>query len=134
MTPFVRFNLVGVLGFAVQTGMLVALDRMGLPVIPATLVAVEAALLHNFAWHERWTWAGMKTGTCLGRLMRFHVSNGLISMIGNAALTGAMVQAGTPLVVASLAAVLSCALLNFAAAHVWVFCAKTWPTLHGHLQ
>jgi putative flippase GtrA len=132
--PFVRFNIVGIIGFVVQLCALVALDAAGLPVMLATAVAVEAALLHNFAWHERWTWAGLATGTRGGRLARFHLSNGLISILGNAALTGALVHAGAPLVLANLASVLTCALLNFAAAHLWVFCAKTWPTLHGHLQ
>jgi putative flippase GtrA len=100
----------------------------------ATCLAVEAALLHNFAWHERWTWAGCTMGTPARRLARFHVSNGLTSIAGNAALTTMLVHAGAPLVLANLVAVLTCALLNYASAVLWVFCAKTWPTVHGHLQ
>jgi putative flippase GtrA len=134
MTRFVRFNVVGIAGFIVQVSMLVALDRLGLPVVAATALAVEAALLHNFAWHERWTWAGLEGSSRAARLVRFHVSNGLISIVGNVALTNALVHAGAPLVAANVAAVLTCAVLNFAAAHAWVFCAKTWPTFHGHLQ
>ena len=134
MTSFLRFNVVGVMGFALQLGVLVALDAAGLPVVVATCLAVEAAILHNFAWHERWTWAGLATGTRVGRLARFHVSNGLISIAGNALLTSLLVEAGAPLIIASAAAVVACALLNFTSAHLWVFCAKTWPTLHGHLQ
>lgn len=134
MTPLVRFNLVGAMGFAVQLGTLWTLHRAGVPVALATCLAVETAVLHNFAWHERWTWAGRTTGTRGGRLARFHASNGLISMAGNAVLTTTLAGAGAPLVLASLAAVLTCALLNYASALVWVFCAKTWPTVHGHLQ
>ena len=134
MTAFVRFNLVGVAGFAVQLGTLSALYAAGMPVALATGLAVEAAILHNFMWHERWTWAGQVTGTRAQRLARFHVSNGLISIAGNALLTTGLVQAGAPLVLANLAAVLTCALLNYASAILWVFCAKTWPTVHGHLQ
>ena len=26
------------------------------------VLAVETALLHNFVWHERWTWADRKAG------------------------------------------------------------------------
>jgi putative flippase GtrA len=73
-------------------------------------------------------------GSRLQRLARFHLSNGLISIAGNAVLTAALVHAGMPLLPSNLASVLTCALLNFAAAHLFVFCAKTWPTLHGHLQ
>lgn len=134
MTQFVRFNVVGVLGFAVQLATLLALHAAGVPVALATLIAVEAAVLHNFAWHERWTWAGTAAGTTAGRLARFHLANGLISIAGNVALTSAIVAAGAPLILANLAAVAACSLANFAAAHLWVFCAKTWPTFHGHLQ
>ena len=134
MTAFARFTIVGAMGFVLQLSALVAFDAAGLPVAVATCLAVEAAILHNFVWHERWTWAGMTTGTAAGRLARFHLSNGLISMAGNAVLTATLVDAGVPLVIANVSAVLTCALLNFAAAHLWVFCAKTWPTVHGHLQ
>jgi putative flippase GtrA len=134
MTPFIRFNIVGAIGFGVQLGVLAALTTIGVPALPATCLAVEAALLHNFAWHERWTWADMSAGTRTGRLARFHLSNGFISILGNAAITTALFDAGAPLLAANVAAVVTCALLNFAAAHLWVFCAKTWPTVHGHLQ
>ena len=134
MTRFVRFNVVGVLGFIVQVSALIALDRLGVPVLAATALAVEAAILHNFAWHERWTWSGLTTGSRAGRLARFHLSNGVISIAGNVALTAVLARSGAPLVAANVAAVLTCALLNFTAAHVWVFCARAWPTFDGHLQ
>jgi putative flippase GtrA len=134
MRTFVRFNAVGTIGFLVQVGTLIALDRVGVPLALGTVIAVEAAILHNFAWHERWTWAGMANGTRRGRLARFHVSNGLISIAGNVLIIGALAAAGTPVVAASVAAGLTCACLNFATAHLWVFCATTWPTFHGRLQ
>jgi putative flippase GtrA len=134
MTPFVRFNIVGVLGFLVQVSTRLTLTGVGVPIPLAICLAVEAALVHNFVWHECWTWAGMTSGTCAGRLARFHVSNGVISILGNITMTAALVNAGAPLVIANIVAVLICALLNFIAAHLFVFCAKTWPTLHGHLQ
>jgi putative flippase GtrA len=134
MTTFARFNLVGLAGFVVQAGVLAALHTIGACVALATCLAVEAAILHNFVWHERWTWAGTTRGSRAGRLARFHASNGLISMAGNVALTGVLVQAGAPLVVGNAAAAGICALANFAAAHAWVFCATTWPIFHGRLQ
>jgi putative flippase GtrA len=131
---FLRFHIVGVIGFAVQLMVLAALEIAGAPVLAATAIAVEAAILHNFVWHERWTWAGTLSGTFGSRLARFHLSNGLISIVGNIAMTAALVASGAPLVLANVAAVLTCAVLNYAVASMWVFCAKTWPTLHGHLQ
>ena len=133
MTRLARFNIVGVLGFAVQLGVLIALEAAGWPVFFATIVAVEVAVLHNFAWHERWTWADVP-GSRGARLARFHAVNGVISLGGNAVITAALARAGAPVVVANLAAVLTCAMLNFAGAHLYVFCAKTWPTFDGHLH
>jgi putative flippase GtrA len=126
--------VVGAIGFALQLGVLVVLDRAGWPVLLATPVAVEAAVLHNFVWHERWTWVDVRAGTRAGRLARFHVTNGVISLVGNTAITAALVAASVPLVGASVVALIVCAGANFAAAHTFVFCAKTWPTFHGHLQ
>jgi putative flippase GtrA len=51
------FVIVGALGFVVQIAALAALLAAGCPYLIATAAAVEVAVLHNFAWHERWTWA-----------------------------------------------------------------------------
>jgi hypothetical protein len=67
-------------------------------------------------------------------LIRFHLTNGVVSIAGNALLTPALAEAGIALAAASLASVTVCAAANFASAHLVVFCAKTWPTLHGHLH
>ena len=52
-----KFNAVGAVGIAVQLAAL-ALFKSGLgsPLEYATSAAVEVAVLHNFFWHERWTW------------------------------------------------------------------------------
>ena len=53
-----RFNAVGVLGFVVQLGVLgLCAHALHWDYLLATALAVEAALLHNFFWHERYTWA-----------------------------------------------------------------------------
>jgi dolichol-phosphate mannosyltransferase len=135
---FARFNVVGIIGFGLQTGMLMLLAAAGVPVRAAAILAVEAALLHNFVWHERWTWADCPADpgarARVGRLARFHATNGIVSIAGNALLTPALAQAGVPLALANLAAVAACSVVNFASARALVFCAKTWPTLHGQFQ
>jgi putative flippase GtrA len=134
MTRFVRFNIVGLLGFGVQLAVLVSLQRAGWPVLLAAVVAVEAAVLHNFVWHERWTWAGVRVGSCAGRLARFHAVNGLISLSGNAIITVALADAGVSVALANICAVVACAAANYMAAHLLVFCATTWPSFDGHLH
>src|SRR4051794_23117104 len=55
----------------------------------ATALAVEVAVLHNFVWHEKFTWRGEPRGTDRDvaiRLARFHAGNGLVSIVGNVVL------------------------------------------------
>ena len=95
-TP-VRFFSVGALGFVVQTAALAVLMSVAhWTWLPATLVAVELAVLHNFFWHERWTWrdqtgARIPSLAALQRLLRFHAANGVVSIAGNAALMALLI-------------------------------------------
>jgi putative flippase GtrA len=121
---FWRFNGVGAIGFAVQLGALAVLLRLGLHYLAATALAVEVTLLHNFAWHERWTWKDRPAGgfVRLERLWRFQALNGAVSLAGNLILMGVLAGTlGVPPLVANLVAVLVCALLNFAASDRVVF-------------
>lgn len=53
-----RFNLVGAMGIAVQLSALFLLKSVfHFNYLAATAVAVEAAVVHNFVWHEQFTWA-----------------------------------------------------------------------------
>ena len=83
---WVKFNAVGVVGTVVQLAVLAALMRMTIHYLVATTLAIEVTLIHNFAWHVRYTWRDRRSETGLvGRLVRFHLSNGLVSMAGNLA-------------------------------------------------
>jgi len=117
------FNAVGLLGFAVQLTVLALLLHAGAQYLVATAVAVEAAVLHNFFWHERWTWADRRgSDGRLRRLLRFQAVNGVVSLIGNLLLmrllTGAL---GLPPVAANVIAVAACAAINFAGSDRLVF-------------
>ena len=123
---WIRFNGVGGLGMGLQLGLLAALVH-GLDVhyLAATALAVEGALLHNFFWHERWTWRDCPSGTgrhVAVRLGRFHLLNGVISLGGNLsamwALTGFL---GVPPVGANLIAIALCSVINFSASDRLVF-------------
>ena len=85
MRRWTIFNAVGVLGFLVQLGVLTLLLGTGLHYVVATTLAVEAAILHNFCWHSRWTWRDRPRVDSTATLWRFHLANGLISLVGNAA-------------------------------------------------
>jgi len=126
MMRWLKFNAVGALGMAVQLAALSFLVHVaGLHYLLATALAVEAAVVHNFAWHRRWTWADRPgvTGPRWGvLLLRFNLANGAISIVGNlagmAVLTGV---AGVDPVPANLASIALCALVNFLVCDHWVF-------------
>ena len=119
-TRWFRFNAVGILGFVLQLGML-ALLAHGLHwnVLLATAIAVESALLHNFFWHERYTWAdrtrmAQDRRSVAMRLLAFHLGNGAVSLVGNMVLMAWLAgQLGMPPLPANLVSVLVCALVNF---------------------
>jgi putative flippase GtrA len=88
----------------------------------ATAIAVEAALLHNFVWHEVWTWRGVSGVSRWTRLWRFHAASGSISIVSNVIFTMAFKNSlAIPLLAANVMAVGVTAILNFAVAEVWVF-------------
>ena len=128
---FIRFNSVGIAGFALQLAVLAALLYFGAHYLAATALAVEAAVLHNFLWHERWTWRDRPaTGsTRLARLWRFHALNGLISLVGNIVLMRLLVGTfGVPAIPANLLAVVACSLANFVVSDRMVFEREDGPS------
>jgi putative flippase GtrA len=123
LRQFVKYNAVGILGAAVQLAVLRICTRgLGIQYVAATVVAVEVALLHNFAWHEMWTWKSLPWRGWPVRLMRFQLANGVVSVASNAVLTFAFHESvGLPVLTANLAAMVITALLNFRLARIWVF-------------
>jgi len=122
----VRFYAVGAIGVVVQLAAF-ALFKSGLRMdyLLATALAVEVAVLHNYIWHERWTWRD-RTGSVsigrLGRILRFHLTNGVVSMFGNLVLMQLLVgRMCIPYLLANLLSITLCSLLNFLAADRFVF-------------
>ena len=119
------FTVVGIVGFAVQTVALwMLVGHARLPVVAATLVATEIAVLHNFAWHVQWTWADRPAGPVATglRLLRFNLANGGVSLLGAAALMPVFVHGlGLHYLLANLLTVVACAVVNYLAGDRWVF-------------
>ena len=123
---FGRFSMVGLLGAALQLALIELLTKsLGFRIIVATPIAVEVTILHNFFWHERFTWRDRKTAGLRQvsmRLWRFHLANGAVSLCGNILLMHCFVERLKMSVVPStLGAILLCALVNFQLAGRWVY-------------
>jgi putative flippase GtrA len=85
--------------------------------------AIELTLLHNFVWHLKYTWRDRRHNSgLLAQLVRFHLSNGLVSMLGNLILMRILVhEARLPVLIANGIAILCCSLVNFFLGNNWVF-------------
>ncbi len=127
MNTFVRwwkFNLVGAMGMVVQLAALAGISRLvGSHYLFASAAAVELAVLHNFVWHVHFTWRDRRDNSeMLAPLLRFHLSNGLVSIVGNLVLMRVLVQqAHLPLLASNGIAILCCSVINFGLGDGWAF-------------
>jgi putative flippase GtrA len=120
-----RFYSVGVAGVAVQLAFLTLLaGYFHINYLIATMVAVELAVLHNFVWHEKWTWKHrrLNRNLLLTRLASFNLTSGAFSIIGNVALMRVFVgMAHLHFFLSNLLSIGSCSLLNFLISHRFIF-------------
>jgi len=115
---WLKFNFVGAMGICVQ---MIAVYLLGTILdansLAATALAVEAAVLHNFLWHEHLTWSDRKATTrkrLFMRLATFNATTGAVSIGGNLAIVWLLMsQAHMALVAANLCAVAACSIVNF---------------------
>src|SRR5581483_12486383 len=129
---WLKFNLVGAIGIVVQLGVLEALTAgFHLPYLPATALAVEAAVLHNFIWHERYTWSDRRHQSgVLGRLLRFNTTTGAISIGGNLLLMALFAGAcHVPPLLANMLSIATCSIANFLVSDRVVFTNSSTPSL-----
>jgi len=135
LTRWCKFNLVGGIGIAIQfTALFFLKSVLHFHYLAATALAVEIAVLHNFIWHERFTWAhrvvsdhtrsirAQRWRRSVTRLLRFHLANGVVSILGNLALMKVMVGQGhVNYLIANAIAIALCSVANFLVSDGWVF-------------
>ena len=133
MNPLLRwlkFNLVGAMGMVLQLAILALLNHLAPGhYLIASAAAVELAVLHNFVWHIHYTWSDRRhRSTLLSQLLRFHLSNGLVSLVGNLALMRLLGHTvHLPVLTANIIAILCCSIANFALSHTWAFATNASP-------
>lgn len=132
VTRWIRFSAGGTYGSLLQLLALMVLGKW-LSLAWATALAVELAVLHNFIWHELYTWKDRHVSglpALWGRLIRFQLSNGVISIAGNVVFTSLLHERfGVPAVIANVMAIGLCGAFNFAASEWLVFASapKSYP-------
>jgi len=123
---WLKFNAVGLMGTGVQLAALTLfVSGFEWHYLLATGLAVECAVLHNFVWHERFTWRDRASGSMrrsLTRLLHFNLTTGAISILGNLVLMRLLAGAfRLNYLVANLATIVTLSLANFAVSHLVVF-------------
>jgi putative flippase GtrA len=120
---WLKFNAVGAGGIVVQLGMLAVLKSgVGLDYLLATGLAVEAAVIHNYPWHERFTWADRSRTNSWIRFAKFNVTTGMFSILGNVILMRALVGgAHMNYFVANIVTIALCSFVNFVVSDRFVF-------------
>jgi len=123
---WMKFNLVGWVGIVVQLVVLTALKSgLRLNYLWATALAVEAAVIHNYLWHQRFTWADRPAGSEIARFARFNLTTGAFSIAGNLVLMKLMVDvAHVQYLLANIITIATCSLLNFVVSDRLVFKAR----------
>jgi putative flippase GtrA len=110
------YNVVALGGFVLQVSTLSVLTRLwGWNHTAATLLAVELALLHNFAGHTGWTWADRRprgSRPLLRRLGRYQAALSVMALL-NVAATVALARIGLPIEIANVVAVVSLSVVSF---------------------
>ena len=119
---WLKFNFVGGIGIAVQLLALFVL-KAGLHCnyLIATALAVETAVIHNFLWHERYTWAD-RSRAGFTRFLKFNLTTGLFSIGGNLVLMKLLVDPGhMNYLPANGIAITACSVVNFLVSDGFVF-------------
>ena len=119
MTTVARFYIVGLMGIPVQLVTLGLLSKVIQPDL-ATALAVETAIVHNYLWHQRWTWPDRH-----GSFWRFNATTGAVSIGMNTIVAKVFTVAGVPLVPANALAIAVCSILTYIAVSRLAFAEPT---------
>ncbi|CDR08743.1 GtrA family protein [Streptomyces iranensis] len=114
-----RFAVVGGGGVVVNTVVLFVLYHWaGLPLLVASSIAVEIAVVHNYLLNDRWTFAVATPS--LGRFIKFNVS--VLGGLGvNVLIVWSLVRTGMHLLLANGLGIAAAFAVNFASSTGWVW-------------
>ena len=120
---WLKFNAVGAGGIVVQLAVLGILRSIfKVDYLLATALAVEGAVIHNYLWHERFTWVDRVAGNSWLRFLKFNGTTGLFSILGNVLVMQALVgEAHLNYFVANILTIATCSILNFLVSDRFVF-------------
>lgn len=122
MGRLMKFSVAGALGFVIQIAVVALLTSLGAHYLVATAAAVELAIVTNFVWHRRVTWADRQMGNAIRPFVRYHALTAATSLAASLVITAALVETmHVPVVAANIISVAGLGLVNFVSADALVF-------------
>jgi len=70
---FIKFNIVGLSGVAVNEGFFILLNAYGIYYVYASGVAIEISIISNFLLNDFWTFRDRRSGHAAMRLIKFNL-------------------------------------------------------------
>ena len=122
----IRFGIVGVSGVVVNQGLLMLLHgSFGLPLLLASVVAIETSIITNFILNSRWTWKvdlGRSVRSWVQKAAQYHAATIVSAFAGNVLVLMTLVHVfGVDYRVANLVGIAAGSGLNYLAGEFWVF-------------
>ncbi|MGY6024583.1 GtrA family protein [Streptomyces spinosirectus] len=114
-----KFGVVGGAGAVVNTVALYVLHRLlRAPLVSASLVAIELAVLHNYVLNDRWTFG--RRALSGRQFVKFNVSM-IAGLAVNVVTLWLLVRGGMHLVMANVLAIGAGFSVNFLSSTLWVW-------------
>jgi len=114
-----KFGAVGVTGVIINTTILYVLSRwVGVPLLLSSAIGVELAIVSNFIWNNRWTFACRNRS--LARFVKFNVAS-LVGLTVNVTAVWGLTRAGLYFLIANLVGIGIGVAVNYAGSVVWVW-------------
>src|SRR5262249_47228258 len=114
---------VGAGGIVVNNVVLLTLHGLaGVALLPATVVAVEAAIVHNYVLHEMWTYQRMRLSA--RRFARFSLAT-LLAFVINVGIVQVLAGLGLFYLLANLLGIGAGFVVTLAVSSMWIWSERT---------
>ena len=116
------------LGTAVNTGCLYLFKGvLKIPIIPASMMAIEVAILHNFLWFRWWAWKDrIHRPSFFKHLLFYNAATGVVDLVANVSVLWALSTfAGVHYLLANLAGMIAGPFIKFWLNEKFIFREKS---------
>ncbi|MBN1981250.1 MAG: GtrA family protein [Chitinivibrionales bacterium] len=123
---FIRFGIVGISGIFVNQGVLYCVTEfLKIDYKISSLIAIEIAILSNFALNSRWTWKDRQTGSIADtavQLLKFNFSSIITAILFNWIILVVLTEYfSVQYMISNLIGIVIASAANFFLSNFWAF-------------